>query len=155
MLKACTATLKSSRAAATRQSASRLRQGRSSNERVLQIDRYRGVVLARVGWNDYPLIPKAIATGVDLHEGSFFGRANQWFNTAVVAALYWLALTGFIGWYRRRPAGQLAAPPRLLTPIPRPIRWAGLGICVLMPLLGLSVLFVAALDALFAGRRPA
>ena len=66
-------------------------------------------LLARIGWSDYPLIPKAIATGVDLHEGTFLGRANQWFNTAVVAALYWLAITGFIGWYRRRPAGQLAA----------------------------------------------
>ena len=28
-----------------------LRQGRSSNERVLQIDRFRGVLLAPVGWS--------------------------------------------------------------------------------------------------------
>lgn len=131
-----------------------LRQGRSSNERVLQIDRYRGVVLARIGWSDYPLIPKAIATGVDLHEGSFFGRANQWFNTAVVAALYWLAITGFIGWYRRRPSGRLAAPPRLAIPVPRPIRWAAFGICVLLPLLGFSVLVAAAADYLYLRMRP-
>ncbi len=131
-----------------------LRQGRSSNERVLQIDRYRGVVLAHVGWQDYPLIPKAVATGVDLHEGTFFGRANQWFNTAVVAALYWLAFTGFIGWYRRRPAGRLSAPPRLPLPIPRAIRWMALGVCVLLPLLGLSVLVVAATDSLYLRMRP-
>lgn len=120
----------------------------------MQIDRYRGVVLARVGWLDYPLIPKAVATGVDLHEGTFFGRANQWFNTAAVAALYWLAITGFTGWHRRRPAGRLAAPPRLLTPIPRAIRWTAVGVCVLLPLLGLSVLIVATTDYLYLRMRP-
>lgn len=132
-----------------------LRQGRSSDERVLQIDRYRGVVLARVGWQDYPLIPKVVATGVDLHEGTFFGRANQWFNTAVVAALYWLAITGLIGWYRRRPARGLAAPPRVPSSIPRSIRWAAIGLCVLLPLLGLSVLLVAAFDRWLVRTRAA
>lgn len=132
-----------------------LRQGRSSAERVLQIDRYRGSVLGRVGWQDYPLIPKVVATGVDLHEGTFFGRSNQIVNSLVVAALYWLVLTGLIGWYRRRPNGGLAAPARQPTPIPRAIRWTALGACLLMPLLGLSVILIAAVDSLVLRLRRA
>ena len=43
--------------------------------------------------------------GVDyeLYEGTFFGRANQWLNTAVSACLVWLSITGLLSWWWRRP----------------------------------------------------
>ncbi len=117
----------------------RSQSGRSSNEEVLIIDRGGTQILGRAGWSDYPIVPKAIATGVDLHEGTFFGRANQWFNTLVVAALFWLVISGFIGWYKRRPSGGLAAPAKLAMPWPGSLKLGAVGLCLAMPLLGISV----------------
>ncbi len=129
------------------------RRGRASEERVLQIDRVSGEVRARVGWADYASLPRIVATGVDLHEGTFLGRANQWLNTALVLTLYWLAISGAIGWYRRRPAAGLGAPPRSHAPLPASVRAGAVGVCVLMPLLGLSVLLLAAFDAAWLAFR--
>lgn len=126
--------------------------GRTSRERVLSLERDTGRILDRADWDDYRAIPKAIATGVDLHEGTFFGTANRVFNTLVVAALFWLVATGAIGWYRRRPGRGLAAPARVHQPWPRGWRWPALAMCIAMPLFGLSVLLVAAVETI-ARRR--
>lgn len=122
--------------------------GRTSRERVLSLERDTGRILDRADWDDYRAIPKAIATGVDLHEGSFFGTANRVFNTAVVLALFWLVATGAIGWYRRRPGRGLAAPARVPQVWPTWLRWPALAACVAMPLFGISVTVVAVVDTL-------
>jgi uncharacterized iron-regulated membrane protein len=127
---------------------------RSWDETYLQIDGRSGAVRARVTWNDFPALSKAVSLGVDLHEGQFFGRANQVFNTIVVLALYWLVVTGFIGWYRRRPNGGMAAPPKREIRFPRAVVVVAVALCIVMPLLGISVLFIAAIDWLL-GRLPA
>jgi uncharacterized iron-regulated membrane protein len=91
-----------------------------------------------------------------LHEGSYFGRINQVFNTLVALALVWLSITGFIGWYRRRPAGKLAPPPRRQVRFPGALITAGGLLCVALPMLGASVLAIALLDrALGRLLRPA
>lgn len=129
----------------------RSRRTTAASEVYVQLDRRTGTVLARALWSDYPVVPKIIATGVDLHEGKFFGRANQIFNTVVAAALVWLAVTGFIGWYKRRPDGGLAAPPKRELSLPRSIVASGAAVCVVLPLLGLSVAVLYSLDRI-AGR---
>lgn len=129
----------------------RSRLDTAASEVFLRLDRHSGAVLAHAYWSDYPALPKAIATGVDLHEGKFFGRANQIFNTIVAGALVWLVVTGFIGWYRRRPRGGLAAPPRRTVPLTRTVIGTGAVLCVVLPLLGLSVAMVYSLDRI-AGR---
>jgi uncharacterized iron-regulated membrane protein len=105
----------------------------------LQLDAGSGAVLARITWAEFPLVPRAIALGVNLHEGRFFGRANQVFNTGFALALAWLAVTGFLGWDRRRPGGGLAAPPRAPVALSRGVVATGAALCVLLPLLGASV----------------
>jgi uncharacterized iron-regulated membrane protein len=125
-----------------------LKAGRAANERVLQIDRHSGEVLARVNWSDYPIVPKMVSTGVDLHEGTFFGRANQLFNTFIVLALFWLVVTGFIGWFKRRPGKGMSAPPAMQKPWPRWLKAAVLLLCIAMPLLGLSVVMLWLMDKL-------
>jgi uncharacterized iron-regulated membrane protein len=125
---------------------------RASDERQLLIDRGTGAVLARADWADMPPLARAIATGVDLHEGRLFGRANQWVNTAITATLVWLAVSGFVGWYRRRPAGGLSAPPRLDRRVARPVLVAGIVLCTALPLLGTSVLLLWLLDRALAVR---
>ncbi len=107
----------------------------------LQLDGHSGAVRTRVTWNDFPLLPKLVALGVDLHQGTYFGRVNQVFNTLVATSLVWLSITGFIGWYRRRPtAGGLAPPPRRELHLPKFVRAGAALLCVALPMLGLSVL---------------
>lgn len=121
-------------------------RARASDEVWLQLDGQSGAVLTRVTWQDFPPLSKLVALGVDLHEGSYFGRANQVFNTLVALALVWLSVTGFIGWYKRRPAGGLAVPVRREVRFPAVlIVVAGL-LCVILPLLGASVLVIALVD---------
>lgn len=116
---------------------------RAAQETDLAIDRYSRRTLVRTTWDDYPPISRAVATGVDLHEGTYFGRANQWLNTAVSATLVWLSVTGFLSWWWRRPRdghAGLAAPPRLKGPLPRSVWVTAATLCAVLPLLGVSVL---------------
>lgn len=122
---------------------------RAANEVLLQLDPRSGAVVGKAVWEDYPLIPKIVSTGIDLHEGTFFGRANQIFNTIVALALMWLSVTGFVGWYKRRPQGGLAVPARRELTFPKPVIAAGAGLCVMLPLLGASVLGIAIVDRVF------
>jgi uncharacterized iron-regulated membrane protein len=124
---------------------------RAYDEVWLQLDGHTGAVRTKVTWPDFPAIPKLIAFGIDLHEGHFFGRINQVFNTLFAASLVWLSVTGFMGWYRRRPQGGLSPPPRRELRPPRAVIATGAVLCVLLPLLGLSVLGIAAIDRI-AGR---
>ncbi len=119
---------------------------RAPDEVWLQLDARSGAVRTRVVWSDFPAIARFVALGVDLHEGTFFGRANQVFNTIVASALIWLSITGFIGWYRRRPHGGVAAPPKRELRYPRTLLAAAVMLCLLLPLLGASVVAIALLD---------
>ena len=126
----------------------RNRLARAKLETQLALDRGTGAVLVRTTWDDYPPIPRAVAVGVDLHEGTFFGRANQWFNTIVALALVWISVTGLLSWWLRRPRGKLGAPLRTEIRLPRWALATGAALCVLMPLLGASVLALWVGDAL-------
>jgi uncharacterized iron-regulated membrane protein len=119
---------------------------RTTHEMWLQLDGQTGAVLTRVTWEDHPPLAKAISLGIDLHEGRFFGRINQLFNTLVAGVLVWMCITGFIGWYKRRPSGSLAPPPKREWRCPRALLVTGAVLCIAMPLLGLSALFIAVMD---------
>lgn len=126
---------------------------RAPDDRWLQLDTSSGSVTRKVTWQDLPAIPRAVALGINLHEGTFFGRANQVFNTAVAGTLVWLCVTGLIGWYRRRPNGGLAPPPRREVRFPKPVLVMAAALCVLLPLLGLSVLLIFGIDRMIASTR--
>ncbi len=131
------------------------RHPHASDEAYFKLDAATGALISKATWQDFGFIPKLVALGVDLHEGSLFGRANQIVNTVMSLGLIWLSITGIVLWVQRRPAKSgLAAPAK------RPLNWTpGLKItavtlCVVMPLLGASVLAITTLDKLF-GRRLA
>ncbi len=124
----------------------RSRSPHAADELYMQFDRANGALLSKTTWQEFPPVAKLVAVGVDLHEGTFFGRANQIFNTLVASALIWLAITGFIGWYRRRPQGGLAAPPRRALVLPKTVVGVGVALCVVLPMLGASVLAIMLVD---------
>lgn len=111
---------------------------RASQQTYVLLDRGTADVVARAGWDDFPLMARAVATGVDIHEASFFGRLGPWVNTAFAAVLVWLSVTGTMAWWRRRPAHALGVPPPPRRSWPMPVRVAAVLLFALLPLLALS-----------------
>lgn len=77
---------------------------------VLHVDQYIGQVLADVRWQDYSLVPKATEMGIALHEGKYFGLANQLLMLVAALSIIVLSVSGAVMWWRRRPAKTLGAP---------------------------------------------
>ena len=100
---------------------------------------------------ELPAIPRFVALGVHVHQADF-GEANVWLNTAFALSLVWLTVTGVLSWWKRRPRGKLAPPPRVRTAIPRPVVVGGVVACVILPLLGVSVLLIVLFDAVLGSR---
>jgi uncharacterized iron-regulated membrane protein len=122
-------------------------------ERTLHIDQYSGSVLSDISYQSYGPVAKVISYGTSLHMGRYFGVANQIVCSAISLGLAALSVTGFVMWFKRRPARKLGAPAR--PPKRPPMRaWRGslalLG--VVFPLMGATMLGVWCLDRLAFGR---
>jgi uncharacterized iron-regulated membrane protein len=121
----------------------------------LHIDQYSGQVLADVRWRDYGLVPKATEMGIALHEGKYFGLANQLLMLFAALTVIVLAVSGVVMWWRRRPAQTLGAPTM---PANFPLWKGAVAIIVIMglafPLVGISLTCVLALDYLVLSRIP-
>lgn len=115
-------------------------KARSSQQRYVLLDRATGGVVDQARWQDFPASARMVASGVDLHEGRYFGNAGPWINTAFAASLVWLCITGAMSWWRRRPQGSLAMPARPRLSWPWWLRTAAIVLCAALPLLGLSAL---------------
>jgi uncharacterized iron-regulated membrane protein len=121
---------------------------RPEGQRSFYFDRYSGRLIRQVDYADYGVAAKAIELGVQLHMGNYFGRANQIVMLATCIAIVLLVVSGVAMWWKRRPAGRLAAPGRVPdAPIRGAVALLAVG-CVLMPILGVSVLAVLLLDRL-------
>ncbi|WBH17376.1 PepSY-associated TM helix domain-containing protein [Sphingomonas radiodurans] len=124
---------------------------RPQGQRTLYFDRYSMRLIRQVGYADYGAAAKAIELGVQLHMGNYFGLANQLVMLVTCVAIVLLVVSGVVMWWRRRPTGRVAAPPR----VPQ-ARIAGaaailIGASLLFPLLGLSVVVVFLIDRVAAG----
>jgi len=132
-----------------------------SGDRFVHIDRYSGNILADVGFADYSVVGKLMAWGIALHKG-MAGPINFAFNLVYLALVLLLCISGVVMWWKRRPAGSLAAPLyakdfRLTTGV----AVIALALSVLFPLGGIAILLFAVFDYLLprrfkeAGWRPA
>ncbi|WP_424985533.1 PepSY-associated TM helix domain-containing protein [Microbulbifer sp. S227A] len=130
---------------------------RPTDDRTVHIDQYSGRILADVRFADYSVYGKGMAVGIALHEGDM-GWWNVALNTIFCLSVIFVAISGAVMWWMRRPAGagRLAAPP-----MPRDVPlWqgavlVGLAISLAFPLAGLTLLAVLALDVLVLSRIPA
>ena len=122
-------------------------------QRVVHLDRYSGAVLADVGYKDYGVAGRAVEWGVSLHTGRQFGWVNQLVMLAGCLAIVLLAFSAIVMWWKRRPRGRLAAPPRR-----EGDRAAvgAVGVAILLglfyPLLGASMLIAMLIDFLIPKR---
>lgn len=121
-------------------------------DRTVHVDQYTGKVLADVKFADYPFLGKLMAVGIALHEGQL-GWWNVALNALFCLAVIFACVSGVVMWWKRRPAGQLAAPR-----YPRSYRLT-IGVAVLaiilgiaFPLAGLAILAFAIVDILLPAR---
>lgn len=122
-------------------------------ERVVHLDRYTGAVLADVGYAQYGAVARVTQWGVSIHTGRQFGWLNQLVMLAGCLSVVLLAVSAVVMWWKRRPRGRLAAPPKRAGD--RAARGA-LAVAVLLgllyPLLGASMLVALLIDALLPQR---
>lgn len=117
--------------------------------RVVHLDRYSGAVLADIRYDDYGIVGRATEWGISIHTGRQFGWVNQLVMLAGCLAIVALAVSAAVMWWKRRPRGRLAAPPRRAGD-----RAAAAAIAVALllgliyPLLGASMLVALLVDAL-------
>lgn len=117
-------------------------------QRTLLFDRYSGKLIKEVRYADYGWGAKTIELGVQLHMGNYFGRANQFLMLLPCLGIILLIATGVTMWWKRRPGGKLAAPPKVPgARLKGAIILMGLAGLV-MPLFGASLIAVAAFDGL-------
>lgn len=123
------------------------------NDATLHLDQYSGKVLADIRWQDYGLVAKSVEMGVVLHEGKFFGLANQLLMFGVCLLILLSAVSGLVMWWKRRPQGSLGVPPlRHDLPLWKTAVVIMIGLGIAFPLVGMSLLVVWALDWLVLSR---
>lgn len=123
------------------------------NDATLHVDQYTGKVLADVRWEHYGIVARATETGVMLHEGKMFGWVNQLIVLLICLMILLSAVSGVVIWWKRRPQGGLGVPP-LRHDLPK---WKTalvimLGLAIIFPLVGASLITVWALDRLVLTR---
>lgn len=123
-----------------------------TQERVIHLDQYSGKVLFDMGLNDLGALGKTAEWGVSLHMGQAFGLLNQIVLLLVCVAMVLMAVSAVVMWWKRRPAGSLGAP-QLPTDwrIPRMVLLIAVAAGLFFPLVGLSLLVVAALELSMMG----
>lgn len=114
----------------------------------IYIDQYTGHVVGNVTFSDYGWAAKAIELGIQLHMGNYFGGLNQLVMAFPCVGLIVLSITGPYMWWRRKPAGSLAAPRRPIRLRLRTLAVITLTLILLFPLAGLSLVAVLGLDAI-------
>jgi uncharacterized iron-regulated membrane protein len=128
---------------------------KAQDEVTMHIDQYTGAVLADYRYDNYGIIGKIVAWGITLHTGTQFGLINQIVSLLICLGIILVAVSGFYLWWKRKPKKELAAPkaPSIRNMKPFLVLMIGLGI--LFPLVGLSLIIVWLLDWFIIQRIPA
>jgi uncharacterized iron-regulated membrane protein len=121
-------------------------------DHTIHVDQYTGKILADIRYGDYPVVGKAMAVGIALHEATL-GLWNLVLNTVYCLTIILMSISGIVMWWKRRPVGTLGAP---LYPsqyqVPKAIIAIGAAVCALFPLTGIGVIIFAVIDFLLPKR---
>ncbi len=121
----------------------------AQRQRTVHLDPSSGAVIEDIGWREYSALGKAVELGVETHLGEQFGLANRLVLAASCVVIIATVVLGFLTWWRRRPTGELAAPPRSPGFAPSAlVVGVAIALGVLFPLAGASMLAVLAFDVL-------
>ncbi|MGE6631873.1 PepSY-associated TM helix domain-containing protein [Bacillus sp. NPDC077027] len=127
---------------------------KAKDEATMHIDQYTGVILADYRYDHYGWIGKTIALGITLHKGTEFGLFNQLAGLLICLGIVGVVVSGFLLWLKRKPNGSLGAPK---APSKGRMKWFLLlliGLGILFPLVGVSLIIVLLVDILLIQRIP-
>jgi uncharacterized iron-regulated membrane protein len=122
----------------------------------LALDAYSGQSLFHSDWRDQTAFGKATSIGIPFHRGEF-GWWNQLLLLLFGAGILFSLVSGWWMFFKRRGTGASAWPPLLpgAWRSASPTMWiVAVAMCALMPLLAISVLLVAGVEALLLRERP-
>jgi uncharacterized iron-regulated membrane protein len=127
-----------------------------TQEQTVHVDQYSGEVAGGYSYDDYSVTAKAVSQGIALHEGRRFGTINTVFTTLFCFAVMFMCVSGPIMWWTRRSTASGMAAPRAKLPI-----WgnwvllvAMVALGIFLPVFGLSLIVILALDQLLIRRVP-
>jgi uncharacterized iron-regulated membrane protein len=120
-------------------------------QRVRHYDQYSGRLLRDIRGTDIGAVGRVTEWGVAVHQGQQYGWPNLLVMLAGCLALVCLCISGMVVWWKRRPAGKLAAPTRKDGDrLAKGVLAIAVVLGCVFPLLGASMLAVLALDYLIA-----
>lgn len=122
--------------------------------RSVSYDPKGGREVARQDFSDKHPIDQMVNYGIAWHEGQLLGLFNQIVGVLTALMLITLSVSGFMMWRKRKPDGQLGAPPAA------PIKARGMAAIVLilaamLPLLAASLIVLWIIERLVLSRIPA
>lgn len=124
---------------------------RADDARAITIDAGTGAVVQDMDWRQFGMGAKTVEWGVATHQGQQYGEANRLLMLAGCLCLLALCLTAPILWWKRRCATPPPAPPGTA----RMVAGLMLGLGLLFPLTGLSMLAALAGEWLVGRMRHA
>lgn len=125
------------------------------DQATLHIDQYSGEVLADLRFKDYGWLAKMIEIGIALHEGRYFGLFNQLIGLVTCLGLIFIAYSGVVMWWKRRPKGALGVPPAPQSKkVMRIVTFIIIVLGLTMPLVALSLVIAFIADWIVIRRIP-
>lgn len=118
----------------------------------LIVDQYSGAVLKRHDFADNPIVAKTVSWGISFHQGELYGTLNLIQNVIAAMVGLLLSVTGFVAWWKRRPSGSLGVPAAPEAALGTGMILLIIGLAVLFPLMGASLIVALALDWLIFRR---
>ena len=130
--------------------------GPVERQRVIHFDQYSGRALLDLDARSTGAIGRVTEWGVAVHQGLEYGWPNVLAMLAGCIALVCLCVSGMVAWWKRRPRGKLAAPPRRDGDrLARGVIVIAVVLGCVFPLLGASMLAALAVDLVFSRRATA
>lgn len=121
-------------------------------ERTLHLDRHTGAVLADIRFADYPLMGKAMAAGIPLHQGDL-GLWNLFLNLFLCALVLLMILGGVMMWWKRRPQNTRSlVPPPAQPSASKVVVAVMLVVALCFPLSALAIAVIILIDQLLISR---
>ncbi|MDX8350281.1 PepSY domain-containing protein [Cognatiyoonia sp. IB215446] len=118
----------------------------------LIIDQYSGMVLKRHDFADNPALARVVSQGISFHQGELYGWLNLAQNTLAAILALVLSVSGFVAWWMRRPVGSLGVPAAPDASLGTGMILLVIGLSILFPLVGASLIVALILDWLIFRR---
>lgn len=120
-----------------------------ASERIVHLDPHSGQVLQDIHFADYPIMGKAMAASIPLHQGDL-GLWNWLLNVLLVCLIMALIITGALLWWKRQ---SRRVPPRAEAGPARAVGLIMLLVALAFPLSAVALLGIILLDAVLTARK--